>query len=410
MARECIKQINLCEPEKCTGCGACSNICPTCSIQMVEDEYAEMHPIINSDTCVKCGQCINVCPSLKYESLYEPKECYAAWRNEENERLYSSSGGISSLLAEWIINHSGVFYGVLYDRKDGIYFSRIDSFNDIPKTRGSKYAQAYIGEVYKNIGVDISQDKKVLFIGSPCQVAGLNSFLNVSKYKRFIGNLISIDFLCHGTVPQKYLFEEIEFLEEKYNSVAKECVFRSNDIRYNYYLTLKNENSVFYQKKAELDVYFYCFLHSISCRQSCMNCSYKQRKRTGDITIGDYIGLGKNESFTFMPGVNPSVVLINNKKGEEILNFLQDNATLIQRTVDEAVEGGPSLKNENLSSIQHNQFRIDYPRYGFVKSTKKYHKKMICSYYSAYVTAFLKRIRNKLYRLIKGAISWHSIQ
>ncbi len=44
------------DKEKCTGCGACEEICPVDAIKM--DEKA----IVDENECIDCGTCVEECP------------------------------------------------------------------------------------------------------------------------------------------------------------------------------------------------------------------------------------------------------------------------------------------------------------------------------------------------------------
>lgn len=400
MVGECFEKIKLCSSDECTGCSACLCVCPTNSITMKENIHAEIHPFISEETCIKCGLCLSVCPKLNQSQLLEPRKCYAAWRDDEGKRKDSSSGGISALLAEYIIRQNGVFYGVVFNRDTGIEFTRITKEEEIERTKGSKYAQADLGVTFRRIGNDISKNTKVLFVGSPCQVAGLTSYIIHSKNRKYIDNLVVVDFICHGTVPQKYLFEELEFLEKKYSFNVEKCIFRSNDPKRNYRLTLTNKDVTYYNRIAELDRYFYCFLHSITCRESCVSCEYKQRGRTGDITIGDFIGLGSEEPFDFKVGINPSVVFVNTQKGEELIGEIKREGIFVERTVNEAVKGGPSLKLKDLTSKRRDLFRIQYPSKGFIESTKFLNLVMNGEFYLSKNRKFIRKVTRKIRRLI----------
>ena len=49
----------------CTGCTACSNICPKKAISMNPDDKGFLYPEVDMSLCVQCGKCKAVC--LTYE-------------------------------------------------------------------------------------------------------------------------------------------------------------------------------------------------------------------------------------------------------------------------------------------------------------------------------------------------------
>jgi dissimilatory sulfite reductase (desulfoviridin) alpha/beta subunit len=54
--------------ERCTGCGACMDVCPESAIYLADGEVT-----IHSDLCKACGTCVEICPvgalSMDHESL-----------------------------------------------------------------------------------------------------------------------------------------------------------------------------------------------------------------------------------------------------------------------------------------------------------------------------------------------------
>ena len=60
--------------------------------------------------------------------------------------------------------------------------------------------QSDLSGILKAVRTDLKAGIKVLFSGTPCQVAGLRAFL-----KKDYPNLICIDLVCHG-VPSPLIF------------------------------------------------------------------------------------------------------------------------------------------------------------------------------------------------------------
>ena len=288
-------------------------------------------------------------------------------------------------------------YGVKFNRKNGTKFYRAENIEDIMEFKGSKYVQASMDRIYKQIERDLTDGKKVLFIGTPCQVSGIKSYFTINQLE-LQKNLLTVDFLCHGCVPNKYLMDEIATIEKKSKCKCDAISFRSNNLNKNYYLCLKNHEKIFYKKKAEKQRYFYSFLHSITTRESCVNCKYKQINRLGDITLGDFLGLGVEIPFNYRNiANNPSLVLINTQKGNEILKSINNQIYLWQRPLEEAIKGGPSFKRKKNSLFLRKIFRKKYPTRGFDKSINQ-----------IIVFAFICDKIKKYYRKVKKRLIFFS--
>ena len=87
----------------CTGCGACLNICPVNAIHMEKNAQGFLYPAVEPDICMECNQCIKVCPKLHawLENTDSPV-CYAA-RAKDTIRQVSSSGGMFTVLAKYVL-------------------------------------------------------------------------------------------------------------------------------------------------------------------------------------------------------------------------------------------------------------------------------------------------------------------
>ena len=170
--------------EDCCGCYACYNICPKECITMESDNEGFWYPKIDKDKCINCNLCEKVCPIINKpnSSLYE-KKSYAVFNKNEKIRLESSSGGIFSILAEYVINNHGSVYGAAFDEDFNVKHIKITSLQDIELLRGSKYVQSRINDIFKSIKFDLKNNKIVLFTGTPCQIKILqNMFSNLNFY------------------------------------------------------------------------------------------------------------------------------------------------------------------------------------------------------------------------------------
>lgn len=78
---------------------------------------------------------------------------------------------------------------------------------------GSKYVQARIEHAYQDAKRFLLQGRKVLFSGTPCQIAGLHQYL-----RKPYDQLFTVDFICHGTPCLKawavFLQETVQSLKD----------------------------------------------------------------------------------------------------------------------------------------------------------------------------------------------------
>lgn len=339
----------------CTGCSACLNICPISAIQMKENVEGFIEPVIDSTKCTNCGLCIKICPVLntKYENNKKP-DCFAYMADDEI-RKQSSSGGVFHVLANYFIKNNGYVAGAIWTDDWKVKHIVSNKIEDIEKMKKSKYLQSEIGNCYKEIKKLLDENKKVLFTGCPCQVAGLKLYLQ-KEYE----NLFCIDILCHG-VPNAKTFHK--YLNENYNfNEIKNIDFRDKEQGWDVTLKIeKNDGSDFFQFKK--NPYTMLFLKNISLRKSCGSCKFNKLPRQGDLTLGDFWGIDKK----YNDNKGTSLVLINSSNGKKLAKLLKKNAKLyvkrdLKKTCKRAINICQSLsasKNRNKFFETYNKISID---------------------------------------------------
>lgn len=341
--------IRLASQETCTGCAACANICPKSAIEMQMDKEGFLFPFIDEDLCVECGKCLKACPVLNVESTrncIEP-ESYALW--SLLDRSCSSSGGAFSAFARMVLNQRGVVYGAELDESLTCKHTNIQDVADLGKLRGSKYVQSEIGTSFQTCLSHLKQGKNVLFTGTPCQVAGLYSFLG-KEYD----NLLTVDLACHG-VPSNLIFKSyIRKLQPKYKENIKGFFFRKLD-------GWGKTPSVKLSEKVKPlygvdNLYMAAFDKAAIFRKSCYTCPFAKIPRIGDCSIADFWGIGRyGMPFNHNTSKGVSLVLVNTEKGRRALCSLSD-IFKERRTLQEALyENGnlvnPSNKNSSRDEI-----------------------------------------------------------
>ena len=357
----------ICNEHECTGCMGCYNICPKQCIHMEYNRYGELQPIIDEEKCIHCGMCRKLCPSNNVIKKEDPKKVYAAWSKDDMDRQTSTSGGIASIIYQEIIKEKGVAFGTYFNKDLRLVHTYTEDLNEVKKFKGSKYCQSNIEDNFKKVKEFLCQNRKVAFVGTPCQISGLNRFLEITKTKT--ENLITIDLICHGVPSQQYLTEYINSLENSKNKNADSIAFRQSD---KYVFSIKQKDKIFYSKIREKDLYLTAFQLSLLQRDSCMECKYTTSNRVSDITIGDFWGIKNNNLINEeqkKKGI--SLVLINTNKGSDFFGKVKENIICESRELKEAVDGNSHLRRPSQKNEYRNQFRMNYKKGNFTETIKK---------------------------------------
>jgi len=333
--------INIIDKKNCSGCKACYNICPKSCIEMLMDSEGFWYPKVNEASCVNCGLCETVCPEINIYSVkkaYERPICYAAWNKDEDKRKNSSSGGVFTSIAGWIISNGGVVFGAGYDEKLQVRHKEVHTKETLGALRGSKYVQSDINNTYTSAKKYLEAGKKVLFTGTPCQIAGLYNFIS-----KDYANLYTCDIVCHG-VPSPLVFKKYkENMETSYGSKIKRIDFRNKKSGWkSYCVSIKFDNNKLYSKTFVNDAYMKGFLRNYYLRPSCYSCSYASINRISDITLGDYWGIASKYP-ELDDDKGTSLLLINTDRGKTMLEACKTNIVLQECNLEHAIAGNPSI-------------------------------------------------------------------
>ncbi len=357
----------ICKEEECTGCMACYNICPKNCITMEYNKYGELQPKIDESKCIHCNLCRKVCPNNSPINKNTPVTAFATWSKDENDRKTSTSGAVASILYKEAIDNGYIVFGTSFDENLILKHSYTDNKEEALKYKGSKYCQSDIGKNYENVGRFLKEDKKIIFIGTPCQIQGLNKYLEVKNIDK--ENLITVDLVCHGVPSQQYLTNYINYLEKKYKRKATNVSFRDSE---NYVLKLFNENELICSITKDRDLYATAFLLAMLQRESCLDCKYATSNRVSDITIGDFWGIQNDDKINDEEkhkGI--SLVLVNTQKGNDFFNKCTSNNVFYEeRKLEEAINGSVHLRRPSKRNEFRKKFRKQY-KGDFTSTAKK---------------------------------------
>ena len=371
------------EKSRCTGCTACMNICPKGAITMVEDTDGFKYPVIDQDKCVNCGLCVKTCPVLNTKENKSLNKCYVGYNKDEEVRLNSSSGGIFSLIANHILDQKGIVIGAAFNENNELKHIAIEKNKDLNKLMGSKYLQSDLNDIFKYIKENI-KERKILFVGTPCQVGGLKAFI-----KNDYNNLICIDLVCHG-VPSPKLFKKyIEELENE-NGNLLNYNFRDNSTGWDTYSNTATFKDKTITEDRKQNKYMKLFLSDVALRQSCFNCNFKLGNKYSDITLGDFWGI-KNHYPEMYNKSGVSAIIINTKQGEELFNNINKDIEYKECKLEEILSGNPSLKISGKEPKTRDNFFKEMDKLSISDLTKKYQKKI----------SLLSKIKRKIKSLIK---------
>lgn len=339
--------INIKDKKNCCGCKACEIICPKNCIEMTVDEEGFWYPIVDKDKCIDCGMCEKSCPILNKASRKKSfdTKIYGVYSNNESIRINSSSGGMFSELAASVLEKNGAVFGCTMN--DNFSFAKhikVEDVDDLSKLQGSKYLQSDTNVTFEEVKNCLQNDQKVLYSGTPCQIAGLKGYLG--RYSKDY-NLMTVDIICHG-VPSSNVWNCYKSsLEKKFDSTVEKISFRNKSNGWqNYSLLCEFENKKEYKKFAGDDLYLRGFVADYYLRPSCYDCQFKGDNIKSDITLADFWGIDKvNPKFNDDKGA--SLVVIHSQKGQQIFDEIIDNEkiTYFSENAEKGLEYNPSYYN-----------------------------------------------------------------
>lgn len=345
--------ITITDKSQCCGCSACAQRCPKQCISMQMDNEGFLYPQVDISKCVDCHLCEKVCPVINQYDTRTPLKVYAAKNSDDEVRRLSSSGGIFTLLAEQTIKDGGVVFGACWDNEWNVKHDCVDNISDLQRFRSSKYLQSVIGDAYLKTEQFLKTGRKVMFTGTPCQIAGLKHFL-----RKEYDNLLAVEIICHSVpspgVWQQYLTEKLQTLGWNKSDI-RHISFRSKATGWKEYsFIIENKDGNAFSELGSKNAFMRGFLANLYTRPSCQKCPAKQLKSGSDITLGDFWGIN-----SLMPEIDDdkgvSVVIVNTEKGREAIHIV---ANLLPASWSDICSKNPAVvKSATASAIKDLFFR-----------------------------------------------------
>lgn len=392
---QAIENISAINKHDCTGCHVCLNICPVQAIEMLPDSEGFLHPSIDENRCIQCGNCLNSCPIWNKPEVYKEKNAYAAYARDDKEHSTSSSGGIFAVLARYFLCNGGYICGAAFDETVTLKHVLTNKEEDLKKIKGTKYVQSELGSTYQKIKDLLEKETPVLFSGTPCQVAGLRSFLG-KQYD----DLLTVDLICHG-VPSPAVFRKY-LLEIGGNNSVQNMSFRDktngmSDV----YLTFDLSNGEVVRERYSDSEYIKGFIQNLTIRPSCFRCRFKGLNRCSDITIGDYWGLNDYHP-EMITEMGTSAALVHNKQGQKYFDLVKDDLRYEKSKPENIAFWNICLEQ----SVEYNPSREEFFKRLEAMTIKENINKLYKTPEKKTVKiSFAKRVIRKMKSVIKNGIS-----
>lgn len=357
----------LCSREDCTGCTTCAAACPVGAITMQADHEGFLRPVIG-DTCIHCGKCETVCPSLAERPAELTEQPVYAVRNRDTGTLaQSTSGGFFSVLARHVLAQGGIVCGAAFDESLNVVHRFAENEDELAALRQTKYVQSDLRGVFPQIAQFLKNGRKVLFIGTPCQVEGLKHYLGGEQE-----NLLTCDLVCHG-VPAPGVYRSWLNTEEiRHGQKAAGLLFRDKSDGWDKAkLTLRFADHSVYSAPLTETTYGRGFGAAMFLRPSCHRCPCTGHRRPADFTLGDFWGIDP----TALPDgtkAGVSMVILNSDRAKALWPDLQNEVEAVNRPWDEAIKGNPRLLSPTPANPKRAAFFAAFRTRGFDKVEADY--------------------------------------
>lgn len=309
--------INIVDKKCCCGCGACAEVCPTQAISMSVDCEGFRYPVTDVSTCISCGKCERQCPFITPQAAeaHRPEGLLLA-DNDDCQRATASSGGAFALLASNVIDAGGIVFGAAFDSNWGVHHIGVESIADLSRLKGSKYVESNLGDSYAKVAEAVAAGRRVMFVGTPCQVAGL---------RRAIGKphpyLLLVDVACHGIPSSKVWGHSLKEFCDKESISPNDITainFRDKVKGWkNYHFTVTHRSGNYSTREFP---YILGFAHDLYLRPSCHACCIKEVGSYADITLADAWGIEHTTSNArFLDDKGVSFVMVHTDAGRDAM-------------------------------------------------------------------------------------------
>jgi len=366
-----MKNVIINQYDKCVGCNTCVQICTKSCISMEINDEGFWYPAIDESLCIDCGLCRIRCP-INYNNYIinsSNPDAFGAINLDDKVKMESSSGGIFTVLATMVLENDGVVFGAAFNDAMEVNHVKIDNLNYLSALRGSKYVQSNIKNTFKEANEELLNNKLVLYVGTPCQIAGLNSYLDKNHE-----NLITCDLICKG-VPSPGIFSAYLNKKQKTKKITiRDYKFRNKEQGWKMpSVSIEYENGTKETRLYKKDNFTVGFSKNIFLRSSCYSCEFSKIPRVADITLADFWGVSN-----YYPELDDdrgtSLVLINSPIGKKYFEKCIDKMVIKQVELEKALMSNKNAIGSVSKPVNRKNFFEDYKTKGYQYVEGKYMK------------------------------------
>lgn len=362
------------EERLCTGCGACFQICPQGAVSMSANEEGFLYPYIDEALCNNCGLCKRTCPVNKAaeegaEVAKAIDDVYACYSRDEAVRAKSSSGGMFTQLALSVLQENGVVFGAGFDSNYNVRHAFVQNAQELDGLRRSKYVQSDTGSTFCEVKSFLREGRRVLYCGTPCQIAGLKAFLN-----RDDPMLLTCDLACHGVPSPKVWSMYLDYIRDRYQNKIRDVSFRDKSTGWSdSSMRIDFDDGRRYMDRVKKETFFIGFGKSVFNRKSCFDCKFRIDQTKADITLADFWGIDRHQEEEYSDNKGVSLIITHTAAGVEALLRIEGSVFIRKHSLDEAVIYNPRLVNSVKEPAGRSSFFHDLGEgYSFDRLRKKY--------------------------------------
>ena len=319
----------------CTGCSACVAVCDKRSaISMQPNAEGFLYPQIAAEHCNHCGKCYRKCPSAQIEqgkallcpghlapivpeqvqSGFTPRY-FALSLKPDYKSLYGcATTGAAFRISYAFIKSGGLVCGCRFNYESAeAEHALAATVDELKAFCGSKYVQSNKHDVMDQVRAHLRAGRKVLFIGTPCEVSGLKQLLTEQE------QLFTIDLICHGVPDPQSLKLYLKDLSSQIGPVH-DLNFRAG--QWTPAVLRAQGTKGTFSAEANNTHYYFAFVQGVNLRSCCYHCPYATITRVGDLTLGDFWGVASLIKGFPYPEAGVTAAIVSTSKGAQLINTL----------------------------------------------------------------------------------------